>query len=88
MLRPLKSIRQFPRLRKLISGLLSSIPSLLNALLFMLFVFVQFSIFGSEQFGGANYNRCRLPGGVVDGVWPIDLNQARLCSKFGGGYTC
>jgi len=48
VLRPLKSIRQFPRLRKLISGLLSSIPQLMNALFFMLFVFLQYGIFGSQ----------------------------------------
>ena len=54
----------------------------------MLFVFIQFSIFGSQQFGGSNYKRCRLPGGVVDGVWPIDLGQESLCSKNGKGYVC
>lgn len=88
VIRPLRSIRQFPRLRKLISGLISSLPPLLNALLFMFFVFMQFSIFASYQFAGAYYNRCRLPGGVVDGVWPIDPTQHRLCSKTGSGYTC
>ena len=40
VIRPLRSIRQFPRLRKLISGLISSLPPLLNALLFMFFVFM------------------------------------------------
>jgi Ion transport protein len=86
VLRPLRSIRQLPKLRKLISGLLSSIPQLMNALFFMLFVFLQFSIFGSQQFSGAYYNRCRLEGGVVNDVWPIDESQTRLCSKDGRGY--
>jgi len=40
VLRPLKSIRQFPRMRKLISGLIHSIPALINALFFMAFVFL------------------------------------------------
>ena len=40
VMRPLRSIRQFPSMRKLISGLVDSIPSLINALFFMLFVFL------------------------------------------------
>lgn len=40
VLRPLKSIRQFPRMRKLISGLINSILALINALFFMAFVFL------------------------------------------------
>jgi len=40
VLRPLKSIRQFPRMRKLISGLINSIPALINVLFFMAFVFL------------------------------------------------
>jgi hypothetical protein len=40
VLRPLKSIRQFPRMRKLITGLINSIPALINALFFMAFVFI------------------------------------------------
>jgi hypothetical protein len=40
VLRPLRSIRQFPRMRKLVSGLINSIPALINALFFMAFVFL------------------------------------------------
>ena len=55
VLRPLKSINAFPKMRRLIGALLSSLPNLGNAVFFMLFIFLLFGIFGVQQFGGAVY---------------------------------
>ena len=86
VLRPLKSINAFPKMRRLIGALLSSLPNLGNAVFFMLFIFLLFGIFGVQQFGGAVYQRCRftdLP--LEDGTWPIDEEIAFVCSKDGSG---
>lgn len=72
ILRPLKTIKTFPAMRRLISGMLHSIPVLLSALLFMIFVFAQFAILGATLFGGNYYNRCRTTKEAVDGIWPFD----------------
>ena len=40
VLRPLRSIKQFPRMKRLVNGLVDSFSSLANALLFMFFVFL------------------------------------------------
>lgn len=40
VIRPLKTIKQYPSMRKLVSGLLGSIKSLGNVLLFMFFIFL------------------------------------------------
>lgn len=84
VLRPLRSINVFPSMKKLVASLIHSIPSLFNALLFMCFIFLQFAIFGTEQFGGAYYQRCRTTKLPVDGVWPINRTEKRLCSLDGG----
>lgn len=59
VLRPLRSVNALPSMKKLVSGLINSIPSLLNAILFMSFIFIQFAIIGTGQFGGAYHNQCR-----------------------------
>ena len=48
VLRPLRSIKSLPAMRDLIKSLLSSIPALSYALLFLLFVFGLFSITGTQ----------------------------------------
>jgi voltage-dependent calcium channel L type alpha-1D len=48
VLRPLRSISLFPSMRRLISGIIYSIPSLVNAYVFMFFVYIQFAIFSTE----------------------------------------
>jgi len=72
VLRPLRSINSFPSMKKLVNGLINSIPSLLNTILFMSFIFIQFAIFGTEQFGGAYHNQCRMTEKPINGTWPID----------------
>ena len=46
VLRPLKSINAFPKMRRIISALLSSLPALGNAVAFMMFIFLLFGILG------------------------------------------
>ena len=48
VLRPLKSINAFPKMRRLVSALLSSLPTLGNAVLFMMFIFLLFGILGVQ----------------------------------------
>ena len=50
VLRPLRSIKAFPTMRKLVSSLVGSVNALLNAVVFMLFVFVLFGILAIQQF--------------------------------------
>lgn len=60
VLRPLRSIKAFPKMRKLVSSLVGSMKKLLNAVVFMLFIFMLFGILGIQQFQGTMYHRCRL----------------------------
>ena len=55
ILRPLKTIKPFPAMRMLISGIIQSIPALINALIFMVFILTQFAILGTLLFGGNYY---------------------------------
>ena len=90
VLRPLKSINVFPKMRRIISALLSSLPTLGNAVLFMMFIFLLFGILGVQQFGSSIYQRCRFsdePNG--DGTWPFDESVPYLCSKESmGNFEC
>jgi hypothetical protein len=88
VLRPLRTINSLPGMRKLVHSFLDSIPSMLNALLFMFFIFLQFAIFGSEQFGGAYFSRCRTSPKPKDGIWPINLEVQRICAVSGSDFSC
>lgn len=82
VLRPLKSINAFPKMRRLVSALLSSLPTLGNAVLFMMFIFLLFGILGVQQFGSSIYQRCRFTEEPnADGSWPYDPDIEYLCSK-------
>ena len=48
VLRPLRSINAFPKMRIQINALLNSVPSLMNAVVFMLFIFLLFGILGVQ----------------------------------------
>lgn len=48
VLRPLRSIKALPAMRKLIQSLLEALPSLYYAVVFMLQIFLLFSIFGIQ----------------------------------------
>jgi hypothetical protein len=53
--KPLRSINQFPALKRLIRSLGHSIPHLIYAISFMSMVFLLFSILGVKRFYGAFY---------------------------------
>ncbi len=53
--------------------MVNSMPALLNAIIFMLFVYTNFAILGCWQYGGAYFYRCRTTVDAVDGKWPYDL---------------
>lgn len=68
-------------MRDIISSLVGSMNSLLNAVVFMLFIFMLFGILGIQQFQGTMYNRCRFSEEPLsDGTWPIDEELEYLCS--------
>lgn len=46
VLRPLRSINAFPSMKRLIGSLLAALPSLADAIMFMLFIFLLFGILG------------------------------------------
>jgi len=48
VLRPLRSINAFPSMKRLIGSLLAALPSLADAIMFMLFIFVLFGILGVQ----------------------------------------
>lgn len=73
ILRPLRGLKIWKAMRKIVQGMIESIPALMNAVLFMIFVFTLFAIFGTIQFGGAYYMRCRTTEEPLeDGSWPYD----------------
>ena len=55
VLRPLKSVKALPAMRKLISSLLMSIPSLSYTVFFMANVFLLFGILAVQQYAGKFY---------------------------------
>lgn len=76
-------------MRRLASGMILSIPSLIGALFFTIFIMTQFSILGTSLFSGDYYKRCRTTEAAVDGLWPYDSKKQRLCSIDPmSGYQC
>lgn len=49
-----------PRMKRLISSLISSMSGLCNVMAFLTFVLSIFAIFGVHQFSGSQYKHCRL----------------------------
>jgi Ion transport protein len=86
VLRPLRSIKAIPSMRSLVGTLLVSIPELLNAGFFILFLIILFSIFGLQQFEGLLHYRCRLTEKPVNSTfWPISNIHVRVCSPSNKG---
>lgn len=86
ILRPLRSINSLPSMKALIQSLLSSLPGLFNVGIFLAFIFTIFAIFGTHQFVGSQYRRCRETdepylafGSTDDLVWPINYDADWLC---------
>ena len=55
VLKPLRSIKRVPIMRKLVDILLTSLPDLVNILLFMCFFIIVFGIIGIQTFFGLSY---------------------------------
>lgn len=102
VLRPLRSVNAFPKMRRLIGSMLTALPELANAVVFMFFIFLLFGILGVQQFKGKQYQRCRLnpePQLVMtdfdsnNKMWyweKAELDITRLCSlvEGDGNYMC
>eukprot|EP00736_Rhodelphis_marinus_P006678 Rmarinus@m.195 len=58
ILRPLKTIRRFPEMRRLVATLLKSIPLLLNVVALMSFIFAVFGIIGVQLLAGSLRGNC------------------------------
>lgn len=75
-------------MRALIQTMLKSIPGLFNVIIFLVFIFTIFAIFGVNTFVGAQYSFCRttdsptiiLEGDSVAVSWPISEEASWLCS--------
>lgn len=90
ILRPLRSINSMPQMKALIKILGATIKGLVNVFIFLAFVFSIFAIFGTHQYQGVHYKRCRKtleptkifgPSGVEEwGEWEINYDVEWLCS--------
>jgi hypothetical protein len=58
VLRPLRTLSMFPGMRVLIGTMIRAVPMIANVMLFCVFFFVIFGIFGLFVFMGALRNRC------------------------------
>eukprot|EP00002_Diphylleia_rotans_P018406 TRINITY_DN3563_c0_g1_i4.p1 TRINITY_DN3563_c0_g1~~TRINITY_DN3563_c0_g1_i4.p1 ORF type:complete len:1670 (+),score=301.84 TRINITY_DN3563_c0_g1_i4:113-5122(+) len=82
VLRPLRSLTRFRRLRIIIDSLLQSGPSLLNVLSICMFIFSFFGILGMEIFSGALRRRCRnIESGALE-------DEAFMCGNAWGSRVC
>ena len=68
LLRMFSTFSRFTGIQRIISSVIISIPSLVNALLFMCFIFLIFAILGMQVFSGVVYNRCRYPPILVSSI--------------------
>ena len=86
VIRPLRSIKASPSIRRQVSILLKSLPELGNATAFLLFLSVVFAILGLQQFSGIIYHRCRLTERPINSTyWPKSPIYTRICSPEGEG---
>ena len=73
-------------MKALILSLLSSMPGLFNVGIFLAFIFTIFAIFGTHQFNGQQYSRCRMtlePTLIFNSTayeWPINYDAQYLCN--------
>ena len=90
VIRPLRSIKASPSIRRQVSILLKSLPELGNTTFFLLFITILFSIIGLQQFSGIIYHRCRLTERPLNSTyWPKSPIHTRVCSPEGyGDFQC
>ena len=89
VLKPLRSIKTFPNLRKLIQCMLASLFGLLNVLLFLNFVLAFFAVLGVNLLQGSQYRACRQSNelqyitdsnGIEVPIWP-KTEPFKLCNS-------
>lgn len=80
LMRPLRSLTTMPSMRVLISTLLSSVAQLGGVMVLAIFFFTIFAILGVSLWKGDVNMRCRYTDAPVNGTWPIDNSDTRLCN--------
>lgn len=80
LFRPLRSLTTLRQMKILIGTLFSSLKKLGGVMGLALFFFSIFAILGISQWAGLGHFRCRLTEFPVNGEWPIDPTDDRLCS--------
>jgi hypothetical protein len=91
VLRPLKSVNSIPGLKRHVATLWNALPNFFNVAVFLIFIFMLFSILGLHQYGAGFYNRCRYsPEPEEPGVrWDLVKEETRPCTKNGlGRHKC
>ena len=92
VLRPLRTITQFPGLRVLVNAVLESLTLLGNTMIVMAFFFLVFGIAGLSLFKGALKYRCFNATATVPTMDPRDVEPLRLCGEnarnCNAGYEC
>jgi hypothetical protein len=81
VIRPLRTIKAFPTIRKQISTLIMSLPDLANTTVFIMFAMLLLSVLGLQQFHGVIYYRCRTTEKPINSTyWPKSNRYTRVCS--------
>ena len=102
VLKPLRSVKVFPALQKLVLNLFASFVGLINVYMFLGFIMIFFAIFGVNLFAGMEYRSCRTTKELIyideaDGsktpIWPkadLDIlcNSDQICNDFQPGLVC
>ena len=102
VLKPLRSVKVFPALQKLVMNLFASFVGLANIYMFLGFILAFFAIFGVNLFAGQQYRFCRTTPDLIyideaDGSktpsWPkadvkILCNSDEMCSSMQSGLVC
>lgn len=81
VLKPLRTVKRIPRMKKLVDNLFDSLSDLGNTLAFLIFSMTVAGIMGIQLFHGQTYQRCRnteFPDQIT-GIWEIDESQEFIC---------
>ncbi|GMH33671.1 hypothetical protein BSKO_01505 [Bryopsis sp. KO-2023] len=95
VLKPLRTIKSFPVMRRMVVTIFNSLPYMGNVLVLAMYLLLFFGVLGVQLFNGKFFNRCAKLGSdgqpiVADGDF-ILLSQDQLCSRSKSlwhGYHC
>lgn len=79
-MRPLRTINKIRGISDLVNALLYSIPSLMNVMLFLIFIIILLATFGLHLYSGMYEYRCRIGSKPVNNSWPLYPNYYSLCN--------